>query len=122
MRSFTKKRLFERNVSSALLGTLTKEVGAVVADGLLYTIPAGYTIEYFVFNETAGGTVTIQVGTSAGGNNIIWNQALTASKPTTITVDYTHSLSTNQAIYISDTGAGWGTASVDVYIVLQKVN
>lgn len=122
MKTYTKKRLFVRNIDTASLGILKPTITGVLADGLLFSVPAGYTIEYFVFNETAGGTVTVKVGTVAGGDSIIWNQLIGASAPTTVTVDYTHSITASQNIFIAHTGAGWGTAVLDIYIVLQKVN
>lgn len=121
-RTYSKKRLYTKGGGSTSNSLLNLSSLTTTVDGALFTLPKGYTIEFFNIEETAGGTMTIQIGTTAGGNDIVGGYPISASTVHTATVDYTHSNSAVQIIYISDTGGGWGTASLDITAVLRKSN
>lgn len=117
---FIKSRIFTNKVTSSSGGVIT--VSTVTGDGLLATIPAGYVLEFILGIETGGVAIDLRFGTSAGGSQIDPGTTFNASQATTIQLNYitTAMLTNPQAIYVSDTGAGWGASSMNFTIFLRK--
>ena len=103
----------ERYYKSAMTGDTT----------LTSVVPAGYCLEYIVFQETAGNTATLDLGTSAGGNQVFINQAITASSITTVSINTVFSLSAATTLYLNDDDAGssWNSGSVNATLVMRRV-
>lgn len=60
-------------------GAAVKISGSFSADGTLGSVPAGALIIGAVFEETAGHAVTVSLGTSSGGTQILGGTAVGAS-------------------------------------------
>ena len=86
-------------------------------------VPAGYMLEYVIFEELAAQAPILDLGTAAGGNQVFINQALVTSGLTTITIGRTFSLVANTTLYLNDddAGSGWDGSTVDAYFVLRPV-
>ncbi len=86
-------------------------------------VPAGYCLEYIVFEEKDGNTATLDLGTSAGGNEVFINQAVTASSITTVSINTVFSLSAATTLYLNDDDAGssWNSGRVDAYFVMRRI-
>jgi len=93
----------------------------ITGDSQLEDLPKGYMIEYVLIEETNGGTVTIKLGTTAGGTDIIASQAVSASGFTSVDVVFVNSLTSATNLFIQDTGGGWGTASINVRVIMKKI-
>lgn len=87
----------------------------VSANGLIGAVPD--ELWQVVIDETGGAGVTINLGTTAGGSQISALYPITANQRTVITVDY--SLTTAFNVYISS--AAWGTAVLNVYLLLIEI-
>ena len=103
------------------LGQITAT--AIVANAQLGTVslPANAVILYALFRETAGHNVSVGLGTTSGGTDVLGAQAVTASKSlnvpaATFSKDW-FSAGSAQAIYV--TSASWGSASINVFLVYQ---
>ena len=96
---------------------------ADVVDDASFIIPAGYILKYIVMEETAGNAATLDLGTTSGGNDLFINQTVAASDITTFVINKVFSTSAAQTIYLNDDDAGstWNSASVDIYVVMEKV-
>lgn len=86
-------------------------------------IPAGYMLEYVIFEEKTGNSPILDLGTSAGGNEVFINQALTASDITTVVLQRVFSLTNNTTLYLNDDdGAStWDGSTVDLYYVIRPI-
>jgi len=85
-------------------------------------IPAGYLLRKIVFEETAGNTAIIDLGTTSGAHDVFSQQTITASSLTTVVINKVFSLDSDQTLYLNDDGAGtWNSASIDCYFMLGAV-
>lgn len=86
-------------------------------------IPAGYMLEYVVFEEKAAASPILDLGTSAGGNEVFINQALTTSGITTVVLQRVFSLTAGTDLYLNDddAGSGWDGSTVDIYFVIRPI-
>jgi hypothetical protein len=102
---------------------LVKEDAITGDTTLTNVVPAGYLLQYIIFEETAGNAATIDLGTTDGGNDVFTGQIIAASDITTVVLNKVFSLSTTTSLYINDdqVGSDWNSASVNVTIVLKKV-
>lgn len=86
-------------------------------------VPAGCILDCIVFNETAGNAPTLDLGTSAGGNEVFSEQLLNASGLTLISINKIFSISAATTLYLNDDQAGssWNSGSVDVYLIMRRI-
>jgi hypothetical protein len=118
-RKFTGAQLRSALASASIVTTLNKS-----ADTTLTTIiPAGYMLEYMLFEETAGNAPTLDLGTTAGGNQVFINQEMTASGITTIVLQRVFSLVAATTLYLNDDAAGsdWNGGTVNIYTILKQI-
>jgi len=90
---------------------------------LASAVPAGYEITSIIIEETSGNAVTgdVDIGTTNGGTEIVSSEAVGSNALVSATlIDTIYSLVSHQAVYITSTN--WGSATVSVYISLQKKN
>jgi hypothetical protein len=112
-----------KNGSSINQNDMTSAVYTLTGD---YTwtalIPAGYLIEYMIFDETSGNTAQISAGTTAGDNNVFSQEAITGGGLTVININKTFSKTAATTVYInhSQDGDGWNRATVNVWAQLRK--
>lgn len=114
---FFKKRIFSVRASNGAATNI--EVLGADSDGLITTIPAGYMLEFLVFSETGGAAVTIDVGTTAGDDDIISSYAIGSNDVLTQSLGIVFSTTSTQQIFIHS--AAWTTAELDIYILLRKL-
>lgn len=119
MNILQKNRIFTSNQIGSIIPSV--ETNNVVADGSIGTIPAGFMLQGIIISEINGGVVEINIGTVAGGNDIINAYAIGAGTLTTLNINTTYSLTAAQQIFISDTGAGWGTSKLNVILLLRAI-
>lgn len=92
----------------------------IAADGQLGLVPAGYELEQIVVNEVGGSNVTISIGTTVGGSEILANEAIVASNSNVLVLNYTNDPGLNSfPIYISS--LAWGTSQLNITLLLRKV-
>ncbi len=87
-------------------------------------VPAGYRIKSMVANVTgASAGMRLNVGTSAGGTDVVNNQDISANGLFDLTVaKHIFSLSSAQSLYVNDDGGtAWSGVSVDLYIEMERV-
>ena len=86
-------------------------------------VPMGYLLEKVVFEETAGNTAILDMGTSDGANDVFTGQTITASSITVIFINKMFSSSVAQTLDLNDDQAGsnWNSASVDVTFMMRRV-
>lgn len=86
-------------------------------------IPAGYLIEYMVFDETSGNTGQLSAGTTAGDNNVFSQEAITGGALTVININKTFSKTAATTVYINHAqdGDGWNGMSLNVFAQLRKI-
>ncbi len=83
--------------------------------------PAGYRIKSIYWKETAGGSATVNIGTTASGTDVVNGLSVTANGEglATISKDF-FSSSSDQTLYISS--ADWsGVPSIDLIFVFEKI-
>ena len=85
-------------------------------------IPAGYMIEYMIFDETSGNTGQLSAGTTAGDNNVFSQEAITGGALTVININKTFSKTSATTVYINSAqaGDGWNGMSVNIFAQLRK--
>jgi len=90
---------------------------------LTNVVPAGYMLEYVVIDEKAAASPVLDLGTTAGGNQVFINQAMQTSDLTTIGIERTFSLSTATTLYLNDDdGAStWDSSTIDAYFILRPI-
>lgn len=113
---FRRKQIFS---AQPVNNVPTYSVPSIIGDGLLFTVPVGYMLEFIIVKETNSGTVTIQIGTSGGDSDIVPGTVIAADSTTVFDIGVMFDAS--QQIFISDTGGGWGTAEIDVYVLTRRV-
>lgn len=117
MNFFNKKIIFtSRSSGGSGINMLATDI---TSNGLLATIPDGCIIDHIVFNETSGASVTVDIGTTAGDDDVLAAEVCPASETHIATLGTIFSVSSTQQIFISS--AAWTTASLDVYILLRKI-
>jgi len=87
-------------------------------------IPAGYRIKSMVAEVSgAGAGMRLNIGTSAGGTDVVNNQDISSNGLFDLTVAKNiFSLSSPQSLYVNDDGGTvWSGVSVDLYIDLERV-
>ncbi len=87
-------------------------------------IPAGYRIKSMVADVTgAGAGMRLNVGTSAGGTDVVNNQDISSNGLFDLTVAKNiFSLSAAQSLYVNDDGGtAWSGVGVDLYIEMERV-
>ena len=89
---------------------------------LTAAIPAGYLIEYMIFDEKSGNTAQLSAGTTAGDNNIMNQEAITGGALTVVNINKVFSKTTSSTIYLNHAQSGdtWNSSNIDVYIQLRK--
>lgn len=114
---FYKKRIFSVRASNG--NSVNVEVPDIDSDSLITTIPAGYMLEFLVLHETTGADVTIDIGTTAGDDDLISSLTVSGSGFSTQSLGSVFSLTSTQQIYISS--SAWGTSSLDIFALLRKI-
>jgi hypothetical protein len=117
-------RLLDAKVTAAGAGNIVVLQANLSVDTTLTNIvPAGYMLSYVIFNEKAGFEGTLDLGTTAGGNQVFINQTITASTLTTIIVNRVFSLAAATTLYLNDDTApsAWNGSISDVYFVLTPI-
>jgi len=87
-------------------------------------VPAGYRIKSMVADVTgAGAGMRLNVGTSAGGTDVVNNQDISSNGLFDLTVGkHIFNLSSAQSLYVNDDGGTtWSGVSVDLYIEMERV-
>jgi len=87
-------------------------------------VPAGYRIKSMVADVTgAGASMQLNVGTSAGGTDVVNNQDISSNGLFDLTVGkHIFNLSSAQSLYVNDDGGTtWSGVSVDLYIEMERV-
>ena len=87
-------------------------------------IPAGYRIKSMVADVTgASAGMRLNVGTNAGGTDVVNNQDISANGLFDLTIAKSiFSLSSVQSLYMNDDGGtAWSGVSVDLYIEMERV-
>jgi hypothetical protein len=118
--TFFKKRIFTVNAVNGY--TMNISTTDIDANGLITTIPPGYMLEFLVFSETStapGTAVTINIGTTAGDDDILSAYAIGANELITMSIGTIFSMTATQQIYVSS--SAWTTAILDIYILLRKI-
>lgn len=98
--------------------------GAISVDTSFASIvPAGFMLEYVVFEETAGNEAILDLGTTAGGSQVFIGNIIDASDITVSTVSRVFSFSADTTLYLNDDDAGsdWNSATVNIYFVMRKI-
>ena len=98
-------------------GTFTQiSATALVANAAVGSLPANAVIQFAVLRETAGFNVSVSLGSTLGGSDVLAPVAVPASTalmvPVTSFLEVWFSASSTQIIYA--TSASWGSASVNV--------
>lgn len=114
---FFKKRIFSVRATDGTSPNVS--VSDIDSDSIITTIPAGYMLEFLVFSETGGAGITIDVGTTAGDDDIISSYVIGANDVLTQSLGIVFSTSTTQQIYVSS--GAWTTAVLDIYVLLRKL-
>ncbi len=103
---FFKKKIFSVRASNG--SAINVETPDVDSNSLITTIPAGYMLEFIIFHETVGDAITIDIGTTAGDDDILSAYTVGASEIRTQSIGTVFSTTTTQSIYVSS--AAWQTS------------
>lgn len=119
--------LFNVASSAGGNGTLTslgvtsnQQVGAANASGTIMSLPAGAYIDSIALRETTGnGSVTVNIGSTLAGNDVLSGQAVTSGTGILIvslskTCFAAAGLNAAQAIYINS--SSFGTSKINVCV------
>lgn len=96
------------------------------ASAATFAIPRGHAIDSIYFRNRTANAVTggIKIGTTAGGVDIVAAQAVGASAfghvPAADLLKRFFSVTDRQVLYI-DAVSAWNSASIDLYITLNKL-
>ena len=83
-------------------------------------VPAGYRVDALVLRNTTANAVTILVGTTAGGNNVVASVAVGANAILDATLLLREfSFSAVQALFISS--SSWSSANLTAYAVMTRL-
>jgi len=103
-----------------ITNTLPITYSTITSDMLLTdNIPAGYALTSILFEETVGNNITINIGSTNGGTEILYNETLTASSSKLFIFNRFFSSSTTQTIDINS--SDWNSASLNITIKLSPV-
>lgn len=118
-RKFTGAQLRSALASASVVTTLNRSADTT----LTAIIPAGYMLEYMLFEEVSGNAPTLDLGTTVGGNEVFINQEMTASGITTIVLQRVFSLTVATTLYLNDDTApsSWNGATVNIYTIMKKI-
>lgn len=99
--------------------SLPPKVLEIQGDGLLYSVPAGYTLEsILVINN--GVSIDINLGTAALGSQILNAATMTGGASTNQSLGYSSGVGLSTFnVYIS--GSAWIGVSLDIYIILKQI-
>ena len=115
------KLLMHKHKSSDIIPIVPAATG-VVANGLVAAIPSGHMLEKVVIKETGGAGITINLGYTAGSDEIGKGEVIVASDRTILLYDHMNTALTGFNVYISKVGGGaWAPTSLDIYFVTRKV-
>jgi hypothetical protein len=89
---------------------IDKASGAFGANGALDTIPANAIIIAVTLRETAGHNVSVSLGTSPGGAQILGATAVAANSIVPVSAFLLQAWTAPQTVYVAS--AAWGSASV----------
>ncbi|MFA5715794.1 MAG: hypothetical protein WC998_08635, partial [Candidatus Paceibacterota bacterium] len=86
-------------------------------------VPAGYMLSYVIFNEKAGTSPVLDLGTTVGGSEILLNYSITASGLSLQACPFIFSLTSATTLYLNHAAVGsdWNGSTVDVYFVMTPV-
>jgi hypothetical protein len=86
-------------------------------------VPAGYILEYVVFDNSTGQSAVLSCGTSAGAYDVFQSWGINANGLTSIPVGKTLSLSVVKSLFVNDDQDGdtWNGANLDMYLVLSPL-
>jgi hypothetical protein len=117
-------RLLDAKVKTAGSGSLVTLVPALNSDTTLTNlVPAGYMLEYVILNETSGNAATLDLGSTAGGNDVILNWLIPANGLKLMAVPNIWSLVAATTLYLNDDDAGsdWNGGTVNAYFVMKSL-
>lgn len=103
-------------IVAAVMGTITLSISGVTANGQLGTLPAnGFLGPMLLLRETAGHAVSVSIGTTLGGSDVLTAQPVPPSGTFTVAIGAFSkgwfSATATQALYL--TSASWGGASIN---------
>ncbi len=82
-------------------------------------IPAGYILKtVIVKNNTSDKSITLNMGTTNGGTDILNGSTVAGGVIYTATVNKLFSFSANKDIFIQS--SDWNSADIDVYFLMEK--
>lgn len=86
-------------------------------------IPPGYQLDYIVFVNSTANAATLDLGTTAGNNDVFLNQVIPASGITTIVINKTFSMLARQSLYLNDDDAAssWNSSSLIAILLMRRV-
>ena len=98
-----------------------KEEG-VTGDGLVFTLKAGYDAGQLYVQNDGNADITIDLGTSSGGSQIVKRIPVKANNQLAVNVGVLDKTA-NTGVYVSDIDGddSWGTASLNFYARTQQV-
>lgn len=117
-------RLLDAKIQAAGSGSLVSLQSNVSSDTTFTdVVPAGYLLEYAIFHEKLGQSPILDLGITAGGDEVMINAELIPSGLTVIPLTRMFSLTVAQTLYLNDDDAGstWDGSTVDVYLVLKPI-
>jgi len=83
-------------------------------------IPAGYCLESILFSETIGNNIVINIGSTNGGTDILYNEKLSGNEFELYIFNRFFSSSVTQTIDINS--SNWNSASLDITIKLSPIS
>lgn len=114
----------QTTLAAALAGTGGNPKLAVVAataNETLGTLPAGAYLMFALFRETTGNEVSVSIGTTTGGSDVMEAVAVpgngTLSATTNAFSKVWFSAVATQTLYLAS--ASWGGASINCWLVYQ---
>ena len=92
----------------------------VVANGLIISIATGYVLEYFLILSQNANAVTINLGTTVGGSELIALEPISGNSSKILRIDYSNGKSlTAFDVYVSS--ALWGGANLNIFLITKKI-
>jgi hypothetical protein len=85
-------------------------------------VPAGFKLVDFDLDNSTGNTCTLRLGTTAGGSDVVASISVAASTVTPTVVNKLLSKTADTTLYLSDTGAGWGSCSLTATLFFRRFN
>lgn len=109
-----------KNNASSNPSTPVSETITISADYGWAIIPAGYLLEYMIFDETTGHTGQLSAGTSAGTANIFRQEAINGGGLTVVNINKAYAAAITIYINHSQDEDDWAGMTVNVYAQLRK--